>query len=304
MAKKRIAALDLGTNTFHLLIADVFDNTFETIKEEQAHVKLGEGGINNGFIADAPFKRGLDAIQHFKSEIEMFSVDVIRATGTAALRSAKNGSSFIEQVKDSTGIEIQIIDGDLEASLIYTGVRASVSLDPSALIMDIGGGSVEFIFCNDQTIFWKKSYPIGAAKLMARFHDTDPISTQNIEAINLHLSSTLDELGSKIAEFSPGKFIGSAGAFETFAALVTEKFKGGQAVGNTFEFNRPQLEVILKDIIASNHQSREANPLIIPVRTDMIVVASVLTQYILSLLPTKNILLSRYALKEGLLFKE
>ena len=163
MAKKRIAALDLGTNTFHLLIADVLDNKFEAVKEEQAHVKLGEGGINSGLIADAPFKRGLDALQHFKSEIQRFSVDAIHATGTAALRSAKNGFAFINQVKTSTGIEIEIIDGDLEASLIYQGVRACVSLAPSALIMDIGGGSVEFIFCNDQTIFWKKSYPIGAA---------------------------------------------------------------------------------------------------------------------------------------------
>ncbi len=304
MAKKRIAALDLGTNTFHLLIADVFDNTFETVKEEQAHVKLGEGGINNGFIADAPFQRGLDALQHFSSVIKKCSVEAIRATGTAALRNAKNGSAFIEQVKASTGIEIQIINGDVEASLIYTGVRASVSLDPSALIMDIGGGSVEFVFCNDQTIFWKKSYPIGAAKLMAQFHDTDPISTQNIEAIHLHLSGTLEELDNKIAEFRPDKFIGSAGAFETFAALVAERFDSDEIQANIFKFNKPQLEVILEDIIASNHQSRETNPLIIPVRTDMIVVAAVLTQYVLRLLPTKNILLSRYALKEGLLFKE
>ena len=304
MAKKRIAALDLGTNTFHLLIADVFDNTFETVKEEQAHVKLGEGGINNGFIADAPFQRGLDALQHFSSVIKKCSVEAIRATGTAALRNAKNGSAFIEQVKASTGIEIQIINGDVEASLIYTGVRASVSLDPSALIMDIGGGSVEFVFCNDQTIFWKKSYPIGAAKLMAQFHDTDPISTQNIEAIHLHLSGTLEELDNKIAEFRPDKFIGSAGAFETFAALVAERFDSDEIQANIFKFNKPQLEVILEDIIASNHQSRETNPLIIPVRTDMIVVAAVLTQYVLRLLPIKNILLSRYALKEGLLFKE
>ncbi|MGV3509801.1 MAG: exopolyphosphatase, partial [Sphingobacteriaceae bacterium] len=106
--KKRIAALDLGTNTFHLIIADVYGNEIEQIVyHTQKHVKLGEGGITNGIIAEPAYERGLQALSEFKTTILEHKVDSIRAVGTAALRSASNGEAFILQVKEKTGIEIE-----------------------------------------------------------------------------------------------------------------------------------------------------------------------------------------------------
>lgn len=303
---KRIAAIDLGTNTFHLLIADVSDREIkEIVCSEQIHVKLGEGGINNGTITQDAFKRGLEALSRFKELVIQHHAEKIRAVGTAALRTAHNGAEFINQVKEKTGFDILIIDGDWEASLIYQGVRQAINLTESSLIMDIGGGSVEFIIADAAGILWKKSYPIGAAKLMAAFHHSDPISDTDIKAISHHLDEVLADLKRNAIEFNPKLLIGSAGAFETFAALCQIKTDGKPPdIKKSFTFDGAQLDAVISDILSSNHTQRVNNPAILPVRTDMIVVAAVLTRYVIKALEIESVKLSTFALKEGLLFDD
>lgn len=301
--KKRIAALDLGTNTFHLIIADVYENKIEQIVYHgQTHVKLGEGGITNGVIAAPAIERGIRALSKFESIINAHKVDLIRAVGTAALRSAINGTEFILKAKETTGIEIEIIDGEREAGLIYHGVKQAVDLTQNSLIMDIGGGSVEFIFANTSNIQWKKSYPIGAAKLMAMFHHTDPISGEDIETINHHLDLVLAVLKRESEKFRPKMLIGSAGAFETFAALCEIKSGNKQAeIFKRYLFDNPTLNNVISDIIKSSHHERVNNEAILSVRTDMIVVAAILTRYVIQQLHIPSVLMTTYALKEGLL---
>lgn len=302
---RRIAALDLGTNTFHLIIADVSDIKIkEIVLAEQIHVKLGEGGINKGEIAPAAFQRGLEALSVFKNHISKSQADCIVAVGTAALRTAANGTEFITQIKNTTGISVDIIEGDREAELIYQGVQQSVDLAEPSVIMDIGGGSVEFIFCGSDGIHLKKSYPIGAAKLMDMFHHSDPISDNDITAIQVYLELILSELKSVANKYCPKVLIGSAGAFETFAALYQIKYNGiPSEITRSFSFNKPDLDSVLSDIIKSTHPERANNAAILSVRTDMIVVASVLTRQVIKLLKVSSVIMSTYALKEGLLIE-
>src|SRR5690606_19125134 len=103
------AVLDLGTNTFHLLIAEVSENTMDFLYQETIAVKLGEGGINQGIITDTAFKRGIQAIEQFAEKINRYEVIEIRTAGTAALRSAVNGGTFIEEVKRRTGIAVKLV---------------------------------------------------------------------------------------------------------------------------------------------------------------------------------------------------
>lgn len=303
---KRVAALDLGTNTFHLLIADVSNDAITRIVySDQRHVKLGEGGISTGTITEASFSRGIEALSVFHQAIIEHRAESIRAVGTAALRSAANGQMFIDQVKSNTGIAVEIIDGDREASLIYLGVKQAVRLQENSLILDIGGGSVEFIFANVNGILWKKSYPIGAAKLMTRFHHTDPIPDAEIKNIQDHLQEVLTDLKATSRNLKPQRLIGSAGAFETFAALCQIKTQGASSpIGKHFCFDFELLNEVLKDILKSTHQQRAANPAILSVRTDMIVVASVLTQYVIDELNVGLVELSSFSLKEGLLAEQ
>jgi len=301
---KRIAALDLGTNTFHLLIADIADNGFQVVFHEEKHVKLGEGGITEGRITEAAFERGLEAMRRFRSLINTYGADQVRTAGTAALRSAANGPMFIDKVEEETGITIRLIEGELEAALIYEGVKHAVPLKDSALIIDIGGGSVEFIFCSEQQIFWKKSYPVGAARLMAMFHHSDPIDEGDVNKLQAYLKDQLAELKEINEQYKPKMLVGSAGAFETFAALSENKPFPAELPVKGYNFDKKNIRDILAALIASTHAEREKNTLITAVRTDMIVVASVLTSYILDELSPESVAMSVFSLKEGLLFSE
>src|ERR1700761_8968309 len=173
---KPIAVMDLGTNTFHLLIAESIGGEIREIVHEQDPVKLGEGGINKGLIQPPSFERGIKSMLRYKELIQENDVLKVRAIATSALRNAANGIDFINEVETQTGIQIEIIDGNVEAEYIYKGIKAAGCLSAqNSLIVDIGGGSVEFIIFNDKEIKWKQSFEVGAARLMDLFHHTDPI---------------------------------------------------------------------------------------------------------------------------------
>lgn len=303
---KQIAVLDLGTNTFHLLIAELrADGSLNEIFVEKKHVKLGEGGITEGRIAPAAFNRGVEAMRDFRKVIDQYGVTSVYGTGTAALRTAANGQEFVDQVRSLTGISIDIIDGDREAALIYRGVSQAVTIRESALIMDIGGGSVEFIFCDENSVQFKKSYPIGAARLMALFHKSDPISSEDIASVHEHLDEQLADLKKNLLAYKPKTLIGSAGAFETFADLAIRKFNLKDRTGcSGYPLQVDDLHSVIADILGSTHEQRAADDKISPVRVDMIVTAAVLTAYILRHAGVAGIMLSTYALKEGLLYEK
>lgn len=296
--------MDLGTNTFHLLIAEGSAASYQEIVHRQEAVKLGEGGINKGYILPEAYKRGLDTMLQFHEQIQASQVQKVRAVATSALRSASNGNDFMRDVKAKTGIEIEIINGDQEAGFIYNGVKMSGCLSAkNSLIMDIGGGSVEFILGNADHIIWKQSFEIGAARLMDLFHRTDPIPPASIEALNLYLEDHLPDLFAAIAGHEVDTLIGSSGAFETFAGVIeTEK---GHAfdlkVIKHYTFDEEELLTQTNKFVQSTHQQRAGNKAIIPVRVDMIVVASLITRFIMHKLDIHNVLMCTNSLKEGVL---
>jgi len=297
---KRFAVMDLGTNTFHLLIAEGDINNFREIVHEHIAVKLGEGGINKGMILPAPFERGIATMKQFSKQILDNKAHNIKAIATSALRNASNGKEFIERVKTEAGIDIEIVDGNREAAFIYSGVKASRLLSGhNSLIMDIGGGSVEFIIGNQSELVWKQSFEIGAARLMERFHHTDPIPPASIEALNLYLENCLSDLFIAVKQIPVNDLIGSSGAFETFAELIDDSFDLKST--KTYHFQNGDLVNITNQMIHSTHAEREANKRIIPVRVDMIVVASLITRYIMKKLNLNQVALCTYSLKEGVL---
>jgi exopolyphosphatase/guanosine-5'-triphosphate,3'-diphosphate pyrophosphatase len=302
---KPVAVMDLGTNTFHLLIAQPHDQNFFTeVLHDYVPVKLGEGGIHEGVIRPEAYQRGLDAMLMFHEHIQQHEAQQVKAIATSAMRSAANGQDFMNDVKARTGIQIETIQGDTEAGYIYEGVKASGCLpDQTSLIVDIGGGSVEFILGNQQQILWKQSFEIGAARLMHRFHQTDPISLDAVQDLYTFLDERLPDLFDAVAAYPTPCLIGSSGAFETFAEL-TERAKGhafNLKSITTYRFALHDIAAITNQLIHSSHQQRKAMPGIIPVRVDMIVVASVLTQYLINRLKIKNVMMSTYSLKEGVL---
>ncbi|HEY1024336.1 MAG TPA: exopolyphosphatase [Sphingobacteriaceae bacterium] len=301
--QKIIAIVDLGTNTFNVLIAEVSAVRIEkTLFAREFPVKLGEGGIGRGYIAEAAFHRGLSAMQEISKTIGLYNAEMVKAVATSAIRSASNGKEFIQSVKKETGIAITAIDGEREAELICLGVKSAVELHDPALIMDIGGGSVEFILADANTIYWKRSYPVGAARLKDQFHHSDPISAEDITSLNKHLEHHLSEVVKTCRKYRPLKLIGSAGAFETFAEMVRLRFKHASVAGQpSFTFRMDEFHEIADLILQSDNQQRTTMPGLASFRIDMIVMATVLTRHVLERSGVSVMILSYYALKEGVL---
>lgn len=302
MRYKTIAAIDLGTNTFNVLIAEPEKGRIGRILyAEEIPVKLGEGGINQGYIAPAAFRRGVETLRRIGSEIDRFRPGVVRAYATSAIRSASNGNEFMETVLRETGIGIETIDGDREAELICLGVRAALSVDRTALIMDIGGGSVEFILYDGQGIRWKKSYPLGAARLREEYHRSEPVSPEDLSGLTRHLQAALADLLEACAERKPEQLIGSAGAFETFDAILRQGMAA--APEPAVEFQKQELMKLLERLIGSTREEREQMPGLAAFRVDMIVMASVLTRFVLERTRIPRVFLSAFSLKEGMVME-
>ncbi|WP_412467900.1 exopolyphosphatase [Pedobacter sp. KLB.chiD] len=299
----RIAVIDLGTNTFHLLIAETAEEQPEILYKTNVPVKLGEGRINDNIIIPEAFERGINCLKDFSKTIADYQVDVVRATATSAVRSAENGKDFVNAVNERTGIKIETISGDEEAELIYRGVKLSGAIQEPSLIMDIGGGSVEFILCDTEKLIWKKSYNIGAARLMQQFFKSDPLSDSDKQHILFHIQKQLIDLFEICEKYKPQILIGSAGAFETFAELLTRKHHQNIIIEQlkTYPFNHDDyIEIALK-LINSTHQQRLKMPGIIPLRVDMIVIAALITNYVLGRAKINRLTLSTYDLKMGVL---
>jgi len=296
--------MDLGTNTFHLLIAEGSSSDFIEIVREQDAVKLGEGGINKGMIQPAAFDRGIATMRRFHELIVKHRVQQVRAIATSALRSAANGQDFIDDIKANTGIAIEIIDGDMEAAFIYKGIKAAGILSKhNSLIVDIGGGSAEFIICDNAGILWKQSFEIGAARLMDRFHRTDPIPPESIDALNLYLEDCLKNLITAASAYTIDDMIGSSGVFESYAEII-ELMKGipfDLKKIKHYAFDHDELLALIEKIVLSTHQERLNNTAIVSIRVDMIVTASLLARFVIEKLGIGKVVMSTNSLKEGVL---
>ncbi|HET8828648.1 MAG TPA: exopolyphosphatase [Pelobium sp.] len=303
------AVIDIGTNTFHLLIATVDeDKNINVIYKNTIAVKLGEGGVNKGFITPEAYQRGIDALLSFRAALDEHNVDNVKATATAAVRGASNGQLFINEALSKTNILIEIIDGLKEAEYIYAGANgAGVLNDETALIMDIGGGSVEFIICNQHEIFWKKSYLLGAARLLADYYkDENAIDDATIAEMEKAFALTLTDLQIEVEKLQPSKLIGTAGSFDSYANILSIR-KNQNFNANTvkcFKLQLTEFESLLEEIITSTHQQRLEIDGLISLRTDMILMASILTRYVLKTSGIKETITCTYSLKEGLLLNE
>jgi exopolyphosphatase/guanosine-5'-triphosphate,3'-diphosphate pyrophosphatase len=299
-----VAVMDLGTNTFHLLIASGSASQPGQLYHTTVPVRLGEGGINNGIIQPAAYKRGIDTMQEFSKRIKEYNAINIKAIATSALRSASNGQAFIDEVKAKTCIQIETINGDREAEYIYQGVKAGNCLsEQNSLILDIGGGSVEFIIGNENGITWKQSFEIGAARMLDNFHRVDPIPPLSIDKMNAYLEQTLHSFFEAAKNTKIDNIIGSSGAFETFAALIElQKGNSFELKNNPlYKFNANEFIQITNWLIQSSHLERENTKCIIPVRIDMIVSASLITRFVMKKLGIENVIMTVNSLKEGVL---
>ncbi|MFL5766137.1 MAG: exopolyphosphatase [Bacteroidia bacterium] len=302
---ERIAVIDLGTNTFNILIVDVApDKTYQQVFQNKISVKLAEGGINKGFIAPVPFQRGIDAMKEHKIVAEKYDVLKIHAFATSAIRGASNGNDFVERIREETGIVVNVITGDREAELIYYGVRRAAAMtDKNSLIIDIGGGSTEFIIGTKDHIVWKQSFMLGAARLLEMFQLSDPIKPQEISILENYLREELKPLFTAVEKYGVDELIGSSGSFDSLAEMIAWKYYTPEILhGKTeYTFNLGDCEALYNIIIASSNEERLQMKGLVAMRVDMIVVSSIIVNFVIRNFHISKMRLSTYSLKEGVL---
>jgi exopolyphosphatase / guanosine-5'-triphosphate,3'-diphosphate pyrophosphatase len=297
------AIIDLGTNTFHLLIFEGKNVLFK----ESIPAKIGKGGISQGIITEDGMMRALNVLKTFRKEIDNqgVSLDKVFAVGTSAIRNAANKDEFVQRVLDETGIKIQVISGEDEAELICLGVKKAVSITETSLIIDIGGGSVEFIICNDEKIFWKQSFEIGGQRLMDKFMKSDPISMRSVQMMDDFFREKLLPLANACHQYAPKVLIGSSGSFDTLIDMQYMKEKGTLPTKDevSFEYSIQEFYRAYDELIFKNHAERMQIAGMIELRVDMIVVAMCLIRFVVQSIEIQQIMVSSYALKEGVMAK-
>ena len=301
----KIAIIDLGTNTFHMVIYQtmVASGSYQEIGRKCLDVRLGEKGLSADRIMPEATQRALEAMETFRDMIWQEQVDSVYAIGTSALRNATNGPELVKQIQQQTGISVSTITGEQEAMLIYRGVKEAIKLHREpVLIMDIGGGSVEFIICNDQAALWQRSFEIGAQRLVDQFHQQDPIPQAAITEMSHYLSHQLQPLFEAVVLHCPTRLVGSSGAFATLINIYAEtEHQTLNPLATAYEFPIEEFKKIYKALLHSSHQDRLQTPGLSNQRVDMIVVSSFLIAFVIEKLAIQHLTTSKYALKEGLL---
>ncbi len=296
------AVIDLGSNTFHLLVASVeHGKIVKEVCRLRRFVALAEEGGKH--IGTKAFERGLAALREFVFILkeEGLSVGQVKAIGTAALRTADNGSEFLDRVKKETALQVELIDGDEEARLIAKGVRAAVPFGKSAkLIMDIGGGSVEFIIANAERNFWAESFPIGLLVLYHHLKPQDPFSQQNREALKVYLDEILPPLAKALKKYPVDTLVGASGSFDVIEAMKAPKNKEGHYLS----LPASDFEQMFQMLLPLNLEERLQIQGLPQNRARLVVLAFALIDYVLQLSCAESIIVSDYAMKEGVLLSD
>ncbi len=302
----RKAIIDLGTNTFNLLISDVKGSDANILYSTKQPAKLGEGSINDNIINEKAIGRAVRILKEYKGTIDHYRVDSLRAIATSAVRSALNREHFVSLIKDETGISVDVISGLKEADLIFKGVSKAFTKERSFVILDIGGGSTEFIFVKNGEVAELKSFDLGMARLMEKFKPSNPMTKPEVDQINHYLEKHLHHFLDKLKQEKVKILVGSSGSFDTVLSMVAHRFFSPDVFSQNLstEIACEQFDVIYKMLIESTLEEREKMPGMSLIRVEMMPLSVVFIKFVKEYLGIDTLVQSEYSLKEGLLFSE
>jgi exopolyphosphatase / guanosine-5'-triphosphate,3'-diphosphate pyrophosphatase len=215
----RLAAIDLGTNTTRMLVADVVDGAVREVARRLEITRLGEGVDQRRRLLPLPIARVRNCLTQFRKELEALGAERALAVGTSAIRDAENGEAFLGEVEWSYGFTTRLLSGDEEATLTFQGVTAGRELPPGSLVLDVGGGSTELLVAGSDGLALRLSLDLGSVRLTERFLDADPPAGAQLEEAAESVRALLAERISSQLRSAVQQAIGVAGTVTTLAAL-------------------------------------------------------------------------------------
>ena len=296
---ERIAAIDFGTNTARLLVADLTDSGFTHVHLEREIVRMGGGFSRDAGLSPEAWQRGTACLQRFAGIIAACGgVSRVRAVATSAVRDAANGGAFVDEVERTTGIRLEVINGVLEGELTLAGVLAGLDQRAGELVLfDIGGGSTEYTIARNGRAAFVHSLPLGVVRLTEGKGDPDAIR----EKIRRELADLQQEMARQSCSFTSGAtLVGTAGTATTLAAICLEMKDYDYRRVNNSVVTRHQVQSIYDRLLPLSPEERLSTPGLERGREDLIIAGMLITLETMAMTGIDRMKVSDYGLLEGL----
>lgn len=295
-----MASIDMGTNTFRLLVAEVEKGSFKEIGSVKRIVRLGEGFSREKRFRPEAVERAISALLDFRDQLKSDMPDDVAVVGTSAIREAGNQKEFLDEVKRRTGFEVEVISGRDEALYTFLGVNFIMKnqADPM-MVIDIGGGSTEFIGAEGESPTFLMSTEMGVVHLTEKYLLSDPPTSDELRKLQAAIDQVVKHVG---YHFPPKcRFVGTAGTVTTLAAIEQRMVRYEPQKINRCAISRNSVERIFKELSAMTLEARRAVPGLERGREDLIVSGALILLRVMDLFGYDPVYVSDYGLREGLL---
>ena len=306
--RRRIAAIDIGTNSFHLLVAAVDPKlrTFRIIQAEKATTRLGERDPETGELTEAAMQRGLETLRQFRDLAASHRVEQIVTAATSAVREAPNGRDFLQTILDDLGMEVDLVSGPEEARLIYLGVLSGMPFgDRPHLLLDIGGGSTELILADGRDARALTSTRVGAVRLQRDFVRDDPMPPQRRSFLQAFIQGSLEPAVDKVRRrIKPGEtpvLVATSGTAMAIGSLAASEEERPPRKLHGYRVTRQSLNQVVDRLITMTPAQRRELAPINDRRAEIIVPGALILQTTMKMLGVEEFVLSERALREGLI---
>lgn len=299
----RIAAFDLGSNSFHLLVVDAQpDGSFVALGREKEMLRLGDVVSREGRVMPAAAARAVDTVRRFKAIADSAGADEIAACATAAFREAENGGELVDRIYGETGVRVRLLSGREEARLVFQAVRASVVIDPGpALCLDLGGGSLEVTVGGQTGMLRAASVELGVARLTAELVRHDPLSGNDVRRLQERVTGVLAPVADEMATLHPAMAVGTSGTICDLARMAAARRTGVVPASlNQLTVRREELLAVHGDILTNSASRRARMPGLDARRADQIPAGSMVLVTAMELFGFSELTVSEWALREGI----
>ncbi len=298
----RIAALDLGSNSFHLLVADVRpDGGIEPVATDKEMLRLGSRVAETGSVGDEGTRQAVATVARFRAMADSLGAERVVACATSALRDGRDARRVIDQIKAATGVRVRVIDGDEEARLIFGAVRASVVIDPApALAMDLGGGSLEVMIGDQARLWWSASLDLGVGRLTAELVRGDPPTAGDRRRVVRRVEDELAPFLAEITALGPASAIGSSGTLLTLMRLAAAARGPVPPRVNQLSVDIDDLRALEGQLLEQTSAERAALPGVDARRADLLPAGIVTCLTVMELAGVSRLTGCEWALREGM----
>jgi exopolyphosphatase / guanosine-5'-triphosphate,3'-diphosphate pyrophosphatase len=299
----KIAAIDIGTNSIHMVIAQATAQAgFEVVDREREVVQVGRGSFESGRLSRQAIERTVAALARFCELARRQRVDRIICTATAAVREARNGGDFLRAARKAAGLTPRVIPAEEEGRLIYLAIRSALQLDEHpALIVDIGGGSVQLVVGNKEKCVQTLSVPLGALRLTECMLKSDPPSRRDLQRLRRHIRKLSADALTTVAGLEPTRVYGSSGSIHALASIA-HLDDSGEALAhfNGHVLSTASLERLSRRLQRMSIEERERLPGVDARRAEILIPGALVLLHVLETLGVDGITLSDYGVREGL----